>query len=168
MKIYSNNSKSKLDLIKSHSKNYAIGYKRGKMKQTLKLVTCLLLVLTLALGINLSSASASNAICDTSASPTCRVVLNAGECQDVPLPGYHLEQIETMINPRGAIDKMYPPPKMIYSIDLSDAKVESELPLKTKATYDFDPLDSDFGKVCNVNTRTTSLVVFWKNTPKSE
>ncbi|NER87938.1 hypothetical protein [Moorena sp. SIO3A2] len=139
------------------------------MKKALKLVACLLIALTVALAMNVSNASAQEALCDRSASPTCNTFLQPGDCQEVPLPGYDLAQIQISFPPDLPVPRIYPPPAMFYELDLCDTKVSGQVDLTGTSTYDFDPpYACRDGLICNgtgeVLRPPMPFTVVWKNT----
>lgn len=120
------------------------------MKKALKIVACLLIALTVALATNVSNASAQPAACDKSTTPTCRTELYPGDCQDIPLPGYDVSEINISFSPDSPVPMIYPPPKMYYNIEVCGELVSAQLELTSTATYDFNaPYSCDEGRVCN-------------------
>ena len=139
-----------------------------KMKKALKLVACLLIALTVALAMNVSNASAQPVACDRSATPTCNTFLKPGDCQEVPLSGYGLAQIQISF-PEGPVPSIFPPPVMVYELDLCDTQVSGKVDLTGTSTYDFDPPYPCPGEICNatghVNRYAMPFTVVWKNIP---
>ncbi|NEO50637.1 MAG: hypothetical protein F6K55_43765 [Moorea sp. SIO4A3] len=140
-----------------------------KMKKALKLVACLLIALTVALAMNVSNASAQQALCDKSMMPTCSTFLRRGDCQEVPLPGYGLAQIQISFPPNQPVPPIYPPPAMVYELDLCDTQVSGQVDLTGTSTYDFKPPYPCAGEICNatgdVRRPPMPFTVVWKNTP---
>lgn len=138
------------------------------MKKALKIVACLLIALTVALATNISNASAQPAACDKSLNPTCRTTLYPGECEEVPLFGYDLSEIEISFPPDAPVPMIYPPPKIYYNIDVNEVLVSAQLPLTSTATYDLnEPYTSD-GVVCNSDNPIApgfpmQFNLMWKN-----
>ncbi|NES24197.1 MAG: hypothetical protein F6K41_36115 [Symploca sp. SIO3E6] len=141
------------------------------MKKTLRIFACLLIALTVTLMLNVSNASAQPAACDKSTTPTCRTELYPGDCQRVPLPGYTLEQIEISFPEDGIVPQIFPPPVVVYNVDLCDNQVEEgQLSLTTKNTYNFNPPQECPGVICNpenpdVYRFNMPFTLTWKNTP---
>jgi len=143
------------------------------MKKTLRIFACLLIALTVSLVMNVSNASAQPAACDKSATPTCRTELNPGDCQEVPLRGYGLEQIEISFPEDRVVPQIFPPPVVVYDVDLCDNQVkEGQLSLTAKNTYNFNPPQECPGVICNpeypdVPRYTMPFILTWKNVPPS-
>ncbi|NEO89832.1 MAG: hypothetical protein F6K56_06075 [Moorea sp. SIO3G5] len=119
------------------------------MKKALKLVACLLIALTVALAMNVSNASAQPAACDKSMMPTCDTFLEPGDCQEVPLPGYSLAQIQIRLLPNQPVPKIFPPPAVVYELDLCDTQVSGQVDVTGRSTYDFRPPYPCAGEICN-------------------
>lgn len=136
------------------------------MKKALKIVACLLMMMTVALGMNVSNATART-LCDYSASPTCIAELFPGECQEVPLPGYALKSVEIEFA-GGPLPLPYPPPTVNYTLENGFTQVKGKLLPDVTAEYEWDSATPDPGKVCNVEDRSfpLPLKLVWKNVPE--
>lgn len=142
------------------------------MKKALKVVACLMIALTVALAINVSNASAQEAICDRSTTPTCRTELYPDDCQEVPLPGYDLSEIEISSLPDRPVPQIYPPPKMYYNIEVGDVLVSAQLDITATDTEKFNPPYQvyGYGTVCNAIDPIAPgypmpFNLTWKNVP---
>jgi len=141
------------------------------MKKTLKIVACLLIALTVALATNVSNAKAQQVACDRSTTPTCSTTLSPGDCQDVPLPGFNVSQIEISFPPDSPVIGIFPPPKIYYNIDVCEELESAQLPLTGTATRDFNPpYQCDYGRVCNALEPIAPgyplpFNLTWKNVP---
>jgi len=133
----------------------------------------MLIALTVALAMNVSNASAQPAACDKSSAPTCRTLLEPGDCQEVPLRGYNLAKIQIALPPDTAVPQIYPPPKIFYNIDIPDTLVSAQLNLAATGTYTFDQLYPSRGRVCNdlypiAPGYPMPFTLVWKNIPPQE
>ena len=143
------------------------------MKKALKIFACMLIALTVALAMNVSNASAQPAACDRSSAPTCQTIVEVGECQEVPLGGYDLAEIQIALPPGSAVPQIYPPPKIFYNIDVPDTLVSAQLNLAATGTYTFNPPSPSRGRVCNdlypiAPGYPMPFTLVWKNIPPEE
>jgi len=137
------------------------------MKKALKIVACLLIMMTVALGMNTSKAHAEvSVLCDRSANPTCSAILEPGESTAVPLEGYKLKNVEIDF-PGGPVPAIYPPPTVNYKLDNENAQISGNIEPNVTAKYQFDTVQPRKGEVRNVDDKTASfslpLEVVWKN-----
>ncbi|NES66720.1 MAG: hypothetical protein F6K24_16405 [Okeania sp. SIO2D1] len=138
------------------------------------IVACLLIIaLTVALAMNVSNASAEPAACDKSSAPTCQAIVDIGECQEVPLPGYDLAEIKIALPPGTPVPRIYPPPKIFYNIDIPDTLVSAQLNVEATATYTFNPSSTYQSRVCNdldpiAPGFPMPFTLTWQNIPPQE
>jgi len=133
------------------------------MKKTLKIVACLLVMMTVALGMNVSKAHAVPILCDRSANPSCSAILEPGESTEIPLPGYKLKDVEIDF-PGDAAFFPVPPPTVNYELDLGDSQVSGKIMPNITARYQFAPEYSGQGEIYNVkDIFALPLRVVWKN-----
>lgn len=132
------------------------------MKKALKILACLLIVMTAVLGTNVSKANAQ--ICDKSANPWCFETLNPGESTEIPLPGYQLQAVELEFS-GGPIPQIFPPPTVHYELESGFTQVSGELDPTITSRYKFNPEMSRPAQVRNVESSTFALplTVRWKN-----
>jgi hypothetical protein len=137
---------------------------KSLMKQALKLIACLLAAFILSWGMQVPAAQAQQVICDRSAEPTCLAELEPGECQELPLPGYQLTEVEIAFHGGDRLPAIYPPPSVAYELEVGFTQVSGELTPDAKSIYRFDSPGE--GQICNSERSSSFPLPFnvrWEN-----